>query len=311
MVEPVDSQSARSKYRLLPKQKDRVDHDHDSNKTKSKSFTRSNRHPKNQNPLGFHARNIPWSLQIDEEDKENSTKHREQKPSQTSGRKALKPIEKLGRTRIFQLLTDARQAIVQAVQPIHPHVDGILQLFISKESAAQKPKNNPSNSSIINEVVKSYHSASSGPEKERLLSILISEFSRKELGNLIGENVTWYRYRNAHLHALHWGAGASSESPMFKHLKYCRSEIEKVVNFCLDQQHVQAFAHGDKQVINSTGDIINLGNFTRVYNVETLWKKFDRHQKPMTVRQISRTTFFDILTLATGDQQKKNGSTGR
>lgn len=278
-------------------------------KASRKFLTRQTLHPFNRNPLGYHARAVPDSLSRNERMRHDSVSGQSKNSAQCQISKVpknlerplfLKEIDQLGKSRLALLKKTASNAALQALKSIHWDAEALLNLVGTNEPGKKQHE-----SPVVDEIIRSYLSTESTNDKQRLLSILVLHFSRDSLSLKLGQPVSEHQYRVAKLHALHWGAGVSADPPMFKHQRYSREDIERVVNFCLHPERVKPLAYTNKTVITSIGDIVNLGSFTRIFDKESMWKQFDRQQKVQTVKQISRTVFLEIVMLATGNQQKK------
>ena len=168
-------------------------------------------------------------------------------------------------SRLYDLRRIARIAALKVFESLNSYAEGVLKLVAENEFREKKLASEAlAQSTLVQDLKRSYLKAGCSSEKERLLSLLVKQFSREGICAILEQKISAFQFHCANLHALHFGSRSSAHPLPFKHLKYSRETIEAVLAFILNYQHGHSVAHGEKKLTNSDGEMLNLINFQRI-----------------------------------------------
>ena len=153
------------------------------------------------------------------------------------------------------------------------------------------------------QLAESYKASESTQEKERILSILQVDLKLKEIEELVGEPISYYRYHIAKHHADVWGVGKEKISLPFSVLKYDRATLDDALEFILGPECIQNLAYGERRMLQTDGTETFLPNFQRIYDKEQLWKIYSERARDDVSKIKSRSTFMEIVSMVTGSEQ--------
>ena len=198
-------------------------------------------------------------------------------------------------SRLYDLRRIARIAALKVFESLNSYAERVLKLVAENEFREKKLASEAlAQSTLVQDLKRSYLKAGCSSEKERLLSLLVKQFSREEICAILEQKISAFQFHCANLHALHFGSRSSAHPLPFKHLKYSRETIEAVLAFILNYQHGHSVAHGEKKLTNSDGEMLNLINFQRIFEVSKMWSTYEVQEKQKPIQnqsKISRTLF--------------------
>ena len=292
--------------------------------TIQKGFRTKLRHPKNNNPLGYYSRLLSKPKVSGKSGTDNSDTHYSSQldisvlckelgigkdiPAKYSRKlKFIKSIEEMSKSRLSELLTTVERLVEDIIKILHPtQVQQILGCLAGRWFKDLNNKTDLMNSRIVSEVATSYKHCDNKKEKERLLSVLVANFTRAELSKILGSEVKERTFKNARMHRACWGAGANGMKLPYRVLKFSEEDIKKLLIWIQNPENIQNIAVGEKRVISSEGEEYHFSNLQRKFPLEVLWKKYQKHLKEKREdMKWSQSTFEAVVKTITGSEQKK------
>jgi hypothetical protein len=176
-------------------------------------------------------------------------------------------ISEMSTSRLYDLRKIAKSMALRIFEYLSDEPEEIFELLLDDKENVPPGASELMQTNIVQELKRSFLSTECKSQKCQILSVLVSQFTRAEVSKLLQTQISTHEFRLATLHQLHWGSGLPSSKLPFKHLKYSRQEIEEILNFILHHNNAQALAYGEKRVLSSVGDVVNLISFQRRFDI--------------------------------------------